>query len=898
MAGQRPRVARSCHARAVALLALALVLAAPSAARAQVVCGDADADGLVTDTDGVLVLRQAANLPSPCKLIRCDADGDDRITDADAVLVLRKAVGLPAAERCGRGGVRGVVVPPDLGQIVEAEREPNDSAGVAHVLAPMGPGATRQVRGALDPRADPLDGFVVPLDAAGGPDVLALDLRVAPASADLDLLVLDAGGRARTCESVAAGAETCAVEVAGAAVHVVVAAVPGSAPASYTLTMRRAADAAAPHAGDPIALAPAEYLGTAAAAVAGEIVAQAATRTGDRAAVADALATGGLDAAWEVVAADPAGGVLLAHRRAADAASAAAGAPAARAAAKRARADLRAATAAAAALLAESPSVAYAHPNYLARPARLPDDPLLGRQWHYGLIGLPDAWDLTVGADDVIVAVIDTGVRSDHPDLAGRLVPGFDFISSRERANDGDGIDPDPFDPGDLPGSILGGSFHGTHVAGTIAAATDNARGVAGVTWRTRVMPLRVLGVGGGSTYDIAQAIRFAAGLPSDAGRLPAAPAAVINLSLFAFGENPFMRAAVDDATAAGALVVAAAGNTGSDVVVSPAVFANSLAVGATDVLGQVTAYSARGPAIDCAAPGGDTSADLNADGEADGVLSTLVPGAADFVGYQGTSMAAAHVSGVAALLLAAGGGAAPAALRAALLATADDRGLPGRDDLYGFGMIDSAAAVRAFAGLPMPAAPVLALDATTLGFGTTRVALGVHARNAGGGMLALAAPRATTADGLGWLAASLEPATIVVRVERAFLLSGAYAGRVEVDSSGGSASLAVHMTVAPRPPVDVGPVTVQVREPGGTAPVAATTTTFARGYAYELAGVRGGLYELRAGTDRDGDGTICEAGDLCGAFPVAGAPVPVRVVGGMVAADRDFVLGRVTMEP
>jgi serine protease len=105
-------------------------------------------------------------------------------------------------------------------------------------------------------------------------------------------------------------------------------------------------------------------------------------------------------------------------------------------------------------------------------------------------------------------------------------------------------------------------------------------------------------------------------------------------------------------------------------------------------------------------------------------------------------------------------------------------------------------------------------------------------------------------------------------------------------------------MTVAPRPPVDVGPVTVQVREPGGTAPVAATTTTFARGYAYELAGVRGGLYELRAGTDRDGDGTICEAGDLCGAFPVAGAPVPVRVVGGMVAADRDFVLGRVTMEP
>src|SRR5262249_46494305 len=151
-----------------------------------------------------------------------------------------------------------------------------------------------------------------------------------------------------------------------------------------------------------------------------------------------------------------------------------------------------------------------------------------------------------------------------------------------------------------------GGSFHGTHVAGTIAAATNDAIGVAGVTWRTALMPVRVLGVGGGTIFDVAQGVRFAAGLSNVSGTLPAKRARIINLSLTTTGDDPLLRAAVDDATAAGALVVAAAGNTGQDGFLSPAGFPNVLSVAATDRLGAPAPYSSFGAAVDVAAPGGD----------------------------------------------------------------------------------------------------------------------------------------------------------------------------------------------------------------------------------------------------------------------------------------------------
>ncbi|NNJ95209.1 MAG: S8 family serine peptidase, partial [Halobacteria archaeon] len=166
--------------------------------------------------------------------------------------------------------------------------------------------------------------------------------------------------------------------------------------------------------------------------------------------------------------------------------------------------------------------VEYAEPNYIRQSTLVPLDQYYPLQWHYPLINLPQAWDITTGSSNVTVAVIDTGVLSAHPDLQGQLVPGFDFISDPFNANDGDGIDADPSDPGDS--GVGGSSYHGTHVAGTVAAATNNTDGVSGSSWATRIMPLRVLGLNGGTTYDIRQAIRYAAGLSNDSGMTPAQP--------------------------------------------------------------------------------------------------------------------------------------------------------------------------------------------------------------------------------------------------------------------------------------------------------------------------------------------------------------------------------------
>jgi len=324
--------------------------------------------------------------------------------------------------------------------------------------------------------------------------------------------------------------------------------------------------------------------------------------------------------------------------------------------------------------LNQRPDVEYAQPNYILKRQSTPNDSRYDEQWHYfmngledgqspGGIGLPEAWDVTKGSPDVVVAVLDTGILPEHPDIAGspNLIPGYDMITDLFMANDGDGRDADPTDAGDAiqafecgngPPQDRDNSWHGTHVAGTIGVGlTDNHLGVAGVNWNTKVQAVRVLGKCGGSTADIIDAIRWAAGL--DVPNIPKneTPAKIINMSLGASGVNcptqdQATQSAIRDAVLAGTTVVVAAGNDAIDASqATPASCDSVIAVAASDPRGHlVTRYSNFGQTVDILAPGGD-----RAGGDADAVLSTVEGG---YAFYNGTSMAAPHVAGVAALIL------------------------------------------------------------------------------------------------------------------------------------------------------------------------------------------------------------------------------------------------------
>ncbi len=279
--------------------------------------------------------------------------------------------------------------------------------------------------------------------------------------------------------------------------------------------------------------------------------------------------------------------------------------------------------------------VRYVEPNYRVQAlASVPNDPRYSQQWHYPLIRLPQAWSITTGSNRVRVAVLDTGCDADHPDLGPRLdtAGGYNFIDNNDNTQDING--------------------HGTHVAGTIGAVTDNNQGVAGVMWAGEILPVKVLGDDGGGTYwTVGNGMLYAAGILDDE-EYPANPnpVDVINLSLGGDNSSQFLEEVARDVYAAGVIMVAAAGNTGGSVGY-PAAFPEVIAVGALDHQKTkdnneitLTSYSSRGPQLDILAPGGIP---------AEGVLST-VPGDG-YSSKMGTSMAAPHVAGIVGLMLSEG---------------------------------------------------------------------------------------------------------------------------------------------------------------------------------------------------------------------------------------------------
>ena len=310
-----------------------------------------------------------------------------------------------------------------------------------------------------------------------------------------------------------------------------------------------------------------------------------------------------------------------------------------------------------------------AEPDVMRTSTAVPNDPRFSEQWYLQTPGsstqgidLPSAWDITRGSSSVVVAVIDTG-RLDHPELSGRLVDGYDFVSQTKNSKDGDGWDSDETDVGDWSESddplytctvgdpFKSSSWHGTHVSGIIAANADNSVGIAGVAPNVRVQHVRVLGTCGGRTSDEAVAIRWAAGLPVDGVPLNPTPAKVINLSLGSQTACAAVeQAAIDEAVAAGVTVVVAAGNAGLDLDTNdfaPSKCANVISVAALRFDGSRASYTNYGSSIDVAAPGGPG-----------GILSlqnggTRTADSSWTYGYkQGTSMSTPIVSGIAALVL------------------------------------------------------------------------------------------------------------------------------------------------------------------------------------------------------------------------------------------------------
>ncbi|MBN2391421.1 MAG: peptidase S8 [Anaerolineae bacterium] len=347
-----------------------------------------------------------------------------------------------------------------------------------------------------------------------------------------------------------------------------------------------------------------------------------------------------------------------------------------------------------AAALNADPGVIYAEPNYVYHAFDLiPNDAYYSNQWAHSIIQSPGAWGITTGSSDVIIAIIDSGVDKSHPDLASKLVAGYDFVG-------------DDDDPTDKHG-------HGTHVSGIAAAITNNGIGVAGMAWSAQIMPVRVLDdTGSGSNADITDGITWAYQNGAD----------ILNLSLGGIYYSQTMQDAVNAAHAAGSLVIAAMGNcriscTINDVQYTnptqyPAAYNNVIAVAATDIGESYTYYSQYGSHCDIAAPGGEIFTTVRTGGiystmPTYAVYMTIYKGYLQNYDYlQGTSQATPHVSGLAALIWSMAPTLTNNEVQNLIEQTADDLGAVGKDQDYGWGRIN---AYTALLNLVPPDPPALA---------------------------------------------------------------------------------------------------------------------------------------------------------------------------------------------
>jgi len=304
----------------------------------------------------------------------------------------------------------------------------------------------------------------------------------------------------------------------------------------------------------------------------------------------------------------------------------------------------------------------YVERDHYAHTGGVPNDPSYSSQWHLPRIQGPQAWSISTGSAAVVVAVIDSGVYRQHPDLTAKILPGWNFVKNNADTSD-----------------VLG---HGTAVAGTLAAATNNGLGISAVNWASMIMPLVAVDDADFAAYsNIAAAIQYAA----DHG------VRVINVSLGGNGSSVLLQSAVDYAWARGSVVFASAMNDGSDTPNYPAACKHAVAVSATDTADHLASYSNFGDWIALSAPGSD-------------ILSTMNGGGYGY--WFGTSFASPIAAGVAALMLAVNPGLSATDLVNLIEQNADDLGTPGRDDAFGWGRVNAYRAVQAAQALAAPPPP------------------------------------------------------------------------------------------------------------------------------------------------------------------------------------------------
>ena len=555
--------------------------------------------------------------------------------------------------------------------------------------------------------------------------------------------------------------------------------------------------------------------------------------------------------------------------------------------------ELKLATILAAKQLNRQDDVEYAEPNYRLTAQIEPNDEFYERQWHYHKLNLPAAWDQSTGANNVKIAVLDTGVVANHPDLAARLsADSYDFIANASNAGDGDGVDSDARDPGDgqdnaacSTSTSRSSSFHGTHVAGTIGASTNNNIGTAGITWAGDIMNLRVLGCEGGSTFDIAQALLYAAGVDNALGLTPTKTADVANLSLGGGPPNNVMNNAVQAARAAGLIIIAAAGNDGDSTLSYPASYEGVVSVAATDLSDQRAYYSQFNAFVDIAAPGGDTSTDVDGDGFPDGVLSTVASREGrtqiDYsYGFQtGTSMAAPHVAGIVALMKSVNPALTPALLDQLLSSGAItvDLGASGRDDDFGHGRIDALLAVQtaqqvADGTLPITDTPALGVSPGRVSFGATITERNITLFNAGTGALSVTAftpssSRITVTPPSD--AAGVGAYTLTLNRDGA--TAGQYMESISITSNGGNTVVNVQYEI---PSINqqvagsVGELYVFLIDWNSGEFTVQQYQSNAGQYEYRFTGVEPGVYFIIAGSDPDNDGFVGGSGEALGTYP------------------------------